>query len=1223
MKIISIKFLNLNSLKGQHEIRFDRPPFTESGIFAITGPTGAGKTTLLDAITAALYGRVHRHSKDVFEIMTRHTAESYAEVEFEVRDKLYRAKWSIRRSRGRADGQLQTQKMELADALTGQIIIEHPLNDVREEIVKLCGLDYNQFLRSVILSQGDFTRFLKADENERSELLEKITDTGIYSQLSVAAYEKAREERLKLDHLRGRLDHVVLLTVEEREAYSTSLQALSDQETVLKKEESGWRDQLIWLDNLEKLESRKQELLTDLSAAELFHAAHEPRFIQLQQHLRALVHRPALAELTIIENQQQKINLDLTEAKLQYPEVLKQEKQTNDLLLASKQQTALKEKLLLEMGPVFEEVSKKDLLITQAKNQYEQTGQSFEAARLNLQVTENLRSGMNEALKTIQLRIEQLSQWLKDKESDAVLDKTVIVFRQFTQQLASLALKKRAAEQVQQEHISQKDRAAGELQQSRKNITIADQQLLNSYAAIERLKASLDAVLEGKADQDLEAELRQLPVLINTSEQQFKLASSYHKLEQDKNALLKTLVNYQQKKEEEQSLLNNLQQENQYEAGLLVHLQQIYELEVKVQKYDADRLQLQVERPCPLCGSVHHPFVDGHYPSRVTETEERRNQQQVKLELLKQRLDAQSIIVNTLSNQIEAGDQSMLVSQNSLAQILSEFQLNNERLPKPLNIDKVDIITAVIHKKKSQYDALNKQLQLVKNFQLEISVLETGVNQQKEQLALEKNKAEQAKLTVTFAEKQISAVANDLMTATAEMEALHNSCVQLLTPLSIEFNAGQADEVILSLNNRYNHYHQSEKELHQLQPDLREKETELNNIAKAIGEKKNAVELLNDQLKKASIILEQLQEERKKLFGLKDPAKERLLLTEEVKKNRDQTENLQLALQEKQERVRIIEDRQSTLNTSFLNSKQLFNAHLEKLTAQLNTEGLSSIEDLKQLYLPDQEAQSAEELQKESTQKIASGKSLLTATEKELVTERQKNKTENTKEVLLPLVEEQGQAISLLQQEKGRLIRILSEDDLLKLKHTEVAQQIESQQKEFDRFQQLSVLIGSADGKKFSRFAQGLTLARLTELANRHLLRLSDRYSILKSPEKDLDLQIIDGYQADVIRPMSTLSGGESFLVSLALALGLSDLASRKVQINSLFIDEGFGTLDAETLDVAITALENLQAGGKNIGIISHVEALKERIGTQIQLSREPGGTSKISLYSYGKRVEG
>jgi DNA repair protein SbcC/Rad50 len=130
-------------------------------------------------------------------------------------------------------------------------------------------------------------------------------------------------------------------------------------------------------------------------------------------------------------------------------------------------------------------------------------------------------------------------------------------------------------------------------------------------------------------------------------------------------------------------------------------------------------------------------------------------------------------------------------------------------------------------------------------------------------------------------------------------------------------------------------------------------------------------------------------------------------------------------------------------------------------------------------------------------------------------------------------------------------------------------------------------------------------------------MQLSERYSILKTPEKDLYLQIVDGYQADVVRPMSTLSGGESFLVSLALALGLSDLASRKVQINSLFIDEGFGTLDAETLDVAISALENLQANGKSIGIISHVEALKERIGTQIQVTKQPGGSSIIILKNY------
>jgi exonuclease SbcC len=113
----------------------------------------------------------------------------------------------------------------------------------------------------------------------------------------------------------------------------------------------------------------------------------------------------------------------------------------------------------------------------------------------------------------------------------------------------------------------------------------------------------------------------------------------------------------------------------------------------------------------------------------------------------------------------------------------------------------------------------------------------------------------------------------------------------------------------------------------------------------------------------------------------------------------------------------------------------------------------------------------------------------------------------------------------------------------------------------------------------------------------------------------------VDSYQADAVRPMATLSGGESFIVSLALALGLSDLASRKVQINSLFTDEGFGTLDAETLDTAISALENLQTKGKTIGIISHVDALKERIGTQIQVTKQVRGWSKINTKSYKDEV--
>ena len=155
----------------------------------------------------------------------------------------------------------------------------------------------------------------------------------------------------------------------------------------------------------------------------------------------------------------------------------------------------------------------------------------------------------------------------------------------------------------------------------------------------------------------------------------------------------------------------------------------------------------------------------------------------------------------------------------------------------------------------------------------------------------------------------------------------------------------------------------------------------------------------------------------------------------------------------------------------------------------------------------------------------------------------------------------------------------------------------------------------SAKGDKFRRFAQGLTLDHLVYLANRQLSRLHGRYQLRRKAEGELELEIVDSWQADVSRDTRTLSGGESFLVSLALALALSDLVSHKTSIDSLFLDEGFGTLDAETLEIALDALDSLNASGKMIGVISHVEGMKERIAVQIRVARAGGvGLSALSV---------
>ena len=200
------------------------------------------------------------------------------------------------------------------------------------------------------------------------------------------------------------------------------------------------------------------------------------------------------------------------------------------------------------------------------------------------------------------------------------------------------------------------------------------------------------------------------------------------------------------------------------------------------------------------------------------------------------------------------------------------------------------------------------------------------------------------------------------------------------------------------------------------------------------------------------------------------------------------------------------------------------------------------------------------------------------------------------------------------QKSAGVFEERLRNDDDARTRRATSGEELKAAEAEALRWGRLKELIGSADGSKFARFAQSLTLRQLITLANQHLQVLAPRYRLIAADGTELDLRIVDLYQAGVDRPMESLSGGESFLASLALALGLSELASRHHPIDSLFIDEGFGTLDAETLEIALSALENLRAGGKTIGLISHVELLKERLGTQVRIIRSAAGTSRIEV---------
>lgn len=263
--------------------------------------------------------------------------------------------------------------------------------------------------------------------------------------------------------------------------------------------------------------------------------------------------------------------------------------------------------------------------------------------------------------------------------------------------------------------------------------------------------------------------------------------------------------------------------------------------------------------------------------------------------------------------------------------------------------------------------------------------------------------------------------------------------------------------------------------------------------------------------------------------------------------------------------------------------------------------------------LPESERKSLEARSQALLQQGIELRSALSRTRQELNEERARSLTDDSPEVLEQRWRDQEAVVSALREKLGAVRQRLNDNDDARTQQQALAEKIDRQKSEAERWRRLHALIGSSDGKKFRNFAQGLTFELMIQHANVQLQKMTDRYLLQRDLDQPLDLNVIDNYQAGEVRSTKNLSGGESFIVSLALALGLSRMASHNVRVDSLFLDEGFGTLDEDALDTALETLSSLQQEGKLIGVISHVAALKERIATQINVSPLAGGRSTLS----------
>jgi exonuclease SbcC len=1215
MKILSVRFQNLNSLKGEHVIRFDQSPLADAGLFAITGPTGAGKTTILDAITVGLYGLVHRHSNDKpLELMTRHTAESYAEVEFEANGKRYRSKWHLRRSRGKVEGNIQPVHMELCDLEDDKPFDLKP-SQVPEKIAEICGLDYHQFLRSVMLSQGDFARFLKANPNERSSLLEKITDTGVYSEISKLAYEKAKTERQKREELERRLQDNKLLPEEQRQAYEQSVAELQDKETELQKDITTLQEQLQWLQQVQQLQAKTQQHQAALHGQEQKLAQLQPEFQKLQQHEQAHQYVGELTEIRNADSKVAEVQAQLQALEKQLPVLEAELELTGKLATEAGKAQQQQEEALHKLEPLLEQVTKLDHQLYTLRENYNKEKAAYVQLEEALKQEQEQQQAKQQHLAKLTQEATNIKKWLAEKKRFQDLQENLFEIKSTVKALQDVEQRIRRCQQERQELQAQQLQEASQKEQLQQKLQQLDTQQQTLHAQKQEKLTQLQTLLVDKTVDELEQSAQEQPLLLARYEKLLEMAKQHQQQIQKKEELRHLLNKQEQDIQTQLTQLTATQQRHREATERLEDLQKLVLLQQQIQKYEEARHTLQPEQPCPLCGSEHHPFVEGNYHLNLSEEEQKRDRQQSLTKELQQSVHALQLQLNTLQQKQQATTTAKTETEQELARLEHVFSVTAADIG--LTIGEAERLAQSLQVQQQALGQVQQSLSRARALGRELEQINQQAQQNREEQLRAQAQSEKLQQAAQHRQEQLQKLQLNLQDEQEQQQAHTETAESFAAAYGLIYNSAERQKLVLTLEQQAAAYQQKQQALLQMREEYAQVNTEVKHLNERVQEKQQELKKRKEYLKLEHIKLAELKAERTALFGEKQPQEERQMAQQELRNRAIQAEEARAKLLQKQQELREARQRQTECTSKHQQDKSVLDRLRDGLLRVLQQKGIATIEALSHMLLERDEADRLANLKAHTEKHLTELRKSLSDVRHELDVTQAKQLTSENTDRLQQAYTEKTQAQREMIGQRARIQQLLEQDAAQREKNKELAQKLQTQQLVCNRWNQLADLIGSADGNKFSRFAQGLTLARLVELANRHLQKLNDRYRILKSSEEDLELLIVDTYQAEAIRPMNTLSGGESFLVSLALALGLSDLAGRRTQINSLFIDEGFGTLDAETLDAAISTLENLQASGKMIGIISHVEALKERIGTQIRVQKKAGGVSTLDVVGW------
>ncbi|HSP80215.1 MAG TPA: AAA family ATPase [Myxococcaceae bacterium] len=1237
MKILAIRGSNLTSFAGDFVLELDEPPLDRLGLFAITGATGAGKSTLLDAMCLALFDRVPRmeehrgvlvgreeeedkfriRSDDVRGLLRRGAGEGYAEVDFVGRDgRRYRARWSVRRANRKPEGRFQDQEMSLTDLATGQTF-GSKRTEVRAAIIEKLGLSFDQFRRSALLAQGEFAAFLRANDEQRADLLERMTGTEVYSRLSVAAHQRLKEVQEELSKLEQGVAAILRLPEEERAALEEERAreeaALAEAQAAQERAEQAAR----WYAERARLaEEEAKAEQARAQAAEALEAA-APREAELArvrtaEELRAPVSRADEAR-RVLEAEESTLATRRTEAERARAVALEREEEqagAEARRTAAQQEEANARPALVEAVRLDAELDRARHDAAEATRKREEVR---EAERLAREAVEKVAREESSARAEVELETgwlgehghlealarewprwdAELTRYGRAAQEEASARESLVRLQARAESLGAEAERRREEQRKAGEAVEEAEAALAKAEATQSENASAERRVrrVSLLSRQEVLKSLVDARSEASEATHDERKAAEEAASARAEE-----ASSKAEAEAAKVLLVE-------------------------KEAALKEAQRALESARSVQGLSSHRAELREGEPCPLCGAKEHPYGrdEAALEGLVVKAQERVRT------LDAERTKANRAEVSASERAESAGIRATQAESRReeaakrRASFLAEWAAGREKLEGERPPEEAESPTAGAWLEAELAEA-KKQLSVLSAEEEEAEKQARVAKEARAELARAREKREDTEKALRQAEEFLRENAEKRGGAERDMARSAADRQEVLAALATPFTGWPDWEASLAAEpaDFRARCEQQKNAWETHEQDLRKAEARVAQAREKRAPTEARAEMLRTQLEgheqelaRVEEALKQTRDARAAVLGGRPTAEVRAALEKALKETSQLFESARTKADQARQGAAVASERvEAAVQAEQVARKAL--AEAEEALASLLAARELSLEAARTLLARGAAWCEAEERALAELRKAH--ESALT-----VLRERQAQRLRHESSGVPAIAESEAAAqcerarddTEVRRQSVANLKARLAQDDEARQRHGEQARLLEEKQRASGVWRTLGELIGSHDGKKFKVFAQSLTLDALLHYANAHLEELAPRYRLMRVPRYDLDLQIIDRDMGDEVRGVTSLSGGESFLVSLALALGLASLSSETTQVETLFIDEGFGTLDPETLEVALATLDALQATGRQVGIISHVSGLAERIGVQVRVVKQGAGRSR------------